>query len=96
MYAVLRINHFDPERLADAGDRVAEFDRLHAAQPGFVGAIVVDLGEGRRFSVNLWESEEHGRAALPVLVPVVDRLLGPLMSGPSEFVGSGPVVAWQR
>ena len=96
MYAVLRINSFDPDRLAAAADRLEEFDRIHAAQPGFAGSVVVDLGGGRRFSLNLWNSEEHGRAALPVLVPVVDRLLASLMSGPSEFVGSGPVITWQR
>ena len=83
MFAVLRLNSFDPHKLAASGDRLEEFDKLHAAQPGYVGSVVVDVGEGRRFVLNLWESEEHSAAALSVLGPEVGRLLGPLMSGPS-------------
>ncbi len=95
MYAVLRINPYDEEKVAASAHRLEEFDRIHAAQPGFAGSVVVDLSGGRRFVVNLWESEEHGRAALARLRPEVDRLVLPLLSAPSEFVGAGPVIAWQ-
>ena len=95
MYAILRMNTYDPEKLAAAADRMAEFDRLHAAQPGAEGSIGVDLGEGRRFVLNLWESVEASRAGQRVLVPHLQRLLVPLMSGPSQFLGAGPVVTWQ-
>ena len=95
MYAILRVNTYDPQKLAAAGDRVAEFDRLHAAQPGAEGSIGVDLGEGRRFVLNLWDSVEASRAGQRVLVPQLQRLLVPLMSEPSQFLGSGPVVTWQ-
>jgi hypothetical protein len=30
-----------------------------------------------------------------VLVPHLERLLVPLMSAPSQFIGAGPVVTWQ-
>jgi hypothetical protein len=53
MYAVLRLNSFDPAKLAASGERLEEFDRVHAAQPGYVGSVVVDLGESRRFALNL-------------------------------------------
>ena len=45
MYAVLRLNSFDPVKLAVSADRLEEFDKIHAAQPGYVGSVVVDLGE---------------------------------------------------
>ena len=59
MYAVLRLNSFDPAKLAVSADLLEEFDKIHAAQPGYVGSVVVELGAGRRFALNLWESEQH-------------------------------------
>jgi hypothetical protein len=93
MHAILRVNSFDPDKLAAASDRLDEFDRIHSAQPGYVGSVVVGLGEGRRFVLNLWESAEHSDAALSVLGPEVNRLLGPLMQGPSELIGVGTVIS---
>ena len=93
MYAVLRLNPLDPDKLAGSSDRLAEFDRIHSSQPGYAGSITVDLGAGRRFVVNLWEDEDASEAAFERLIPEVDRLLKPLLSAPSQFVGAGPVVA---
>ena len=92
MYAVLRLTTYDQERLAAGADRVAEFDRLHSAQPGFLGSAVVDLGGGRRFFLNLWESAAAAEAGRQALGPVVDDLLGPLMAAPSQLLGAGPVI----
>jgi len=93
MYAMLRLNSFDRDKLAASGERLEEFDKVHAAQPGYVGSVVVDPGDGRRFALNLWESEEHSAAALSVLGPEVGRLLSPLMSSPSELIGVGTVIS---
>jgi hypothetical protein len=93
MYAVLRLNSFNPDKLSGLPDQLAEFNRIHASQPGFAGTIVVDLGSGRRFMVNLWQSEDASKAAFERLMPEVDRLLTPLLSEPSEFIGAGPVIA---
>jgi hypothetical protein len=93
MFAVLRVNTFDPDKLSASEHLIAEFDRVHAAQPGYVGSVVVDLGRGRRFALNLWDSIEDSQAALSVLGPEVNRLLGPLMAAPSEFIGAGAVIA---
>ena len=87
------MNTFDPEKLSASEDLIAEFDRIHAAQPGYVGNVVVDLGRERRFALNLWDSIEHNRAALSVLGSEVNRLLGPLMAAPSEFIGAGEVIS---
>lgn len=93
MYAVLRRNSFDAERLAAAEEALREFDALHASQPGYVGSVVVEQPDRRRLVLNLWLSEDHASRALAVLGPEVSRLLGPLMSAPSELVGVGHVIA---
>src|SRR5215203_1250147 len=74
MYAVVRLNSFDPVKLADSTS-LEQFDQIHRAQPGYVGTVVVDLQAGRRLALNLWESEEHSAAALSVVGPEVGRLL---------------------
>ena len=92
MYAIVRSNTYHPTKLAEVRAQLAEFQELHAHQPGYRGAIVVDAGNGRWLTVNLWESEEHATAALPAMVPQVQRLLGPLTAAPSEVIGTGSVV----
>jgi hypothetical protein len=91
--AVLRVNSFDPGKLAAGQKQLEEFNRLHSAQPGFLGSVTVDLGEGRQFVLNLWDSEEHRIAGLGALGPAVERLVNPLLARPSELIGFGPVVA---
>lgn len=93
MQAVLRINSFDPGKLAAGREQLEEFNRLHAAQPGFLGSVTVDLGKGREFVLNLWDSEEHRLSGLSVLGPAVERLVSPLLAKPSELIGFGPVTA---
>jgi hypothetical protein len=92
MYAVVRLNSYDPNKLAFAADRLEQFDKTHAAQPGYLGTVVVDAQTDRRLVLNLWESQEHSAAALSVLGPEVARVLNPLMSNPSQLVGVGPVI----
>jgi hypothetical protein len=92
MYAIVRLNSFDPIKL-DASPALEQFDQIHRNQPGYVGTMVVDLHAGRRLVLNLWESEEHSAAALSVVGPEVGRLLEPLMSHPSELIGAGTVIS---
>ncbi|GAB3061438.1 hypothetical protein GCM10027053_24670 [Intrasporangium mesophilum] len=92
MYAVVRLNAWDDAKRAAAVDDVAEFDRIHSEQPGFLGSLVVDLGDGRTVIVNLWESEKQATSALPVVGPAVGRMLEPLMTEPSRLVGAGEVI----
>jgi hypothetical protein len=91
MYAIFRKNTYDPGKLAQAGPALAEFQALHAAQPGYAGSIDVDAGQGQRLIVNLWHTEQHARAGMTVLIPHVQRLLAPLMAGPSQLLGAGEV-----
>ncbi|WP_369046034.1 hypothetical protein [Sinomonas sp. P10A9] len=86
------MNTFDPAKLGAAQDDLREFNRIHAAQAGFIGSITVDLGGGREFVMNVWQSAEDADAGMSVLGPHVGRLLSPLMAAASEFIGAGPVV----
>src|SRR5919202_6680975 len=92
MYAIIRDNTFDPAKLMEGRDQFAEFQAVHARQPGYKGSIVVDAGNGRQLVVNLWETEEHAAAALPVMAPEVQRLVAPMMVAPSQLIATGPVV----
>ncbi len=91
MYAVVRDTPYDPAKLREGSEAIAEFQAIHARQPGYAGTVVVDAGNGRWLTVNLWETEEQAAAALPTMVPVVQRLIEPLMAGPSQLIASGPV-----
>jgi hypothetical protein len=92
MYAIIRDTTYDPAKLSQGQDRLAEFQAVHARQPGYRGSIVVDAGNGRWLAINLWETEADAAAALPRMVPEVARLIEPMMAGPSQLVGAGPVV----
>jgi hypothetical protein len=92
MQAVVRQGYYDPDALAASGELMEEFERVHAAQPGYAGNLVVDLGGGERILVTLWKSERHAAAARSALGPVVRDLLGPLERAPSRLLGAGPVI----
>ena len=93
MYAVVRLNSFEANKLSGSADSLKRLDEAHAAQPGYVGSIVVDLQDGRRLVLNLWDSEAHSAAALSVLGPEAAQVLNPLMSKPSELIATGPVIS---
>ncbi len=93
MYAIARKNAFDPERLAKGRKDMDEFQELHSRQPGYRGSIIVDLGQGVWLTVNIWESQEASSNGQRALVPEVVRLLEPMMSKPSEFLGAGHVIS---
>ena len=93
MYAVVRETQYNPDRLTQGSSELDEFQRLHAAQPGYEGNVVVDTSDGRRITLTLWASEAHSTAARLVLEPEVRRLLAPLMAAPSRIIGVGSVVS---
>jgi hypothetical protein len=93
MHAIVRENTYDPARLGRGQRALDEFRRVHAAQPGYRGSIEIEAGPGKWFVVNLWDAAEDAAAALPKMVPVVERLLEPMMLAPSKLLGTGRVVA---
>ncbi len=92
MYAVVRELRFDLAKLPGATAQLEEFQRLHAAQPGYLGSLTVNAGDGRRLVVNLWASETQAFAGRDALEPAVHRLLAPLLAAPSELLGAGLVI----
>jgi hypothetical protein len=91
MYAVVRDNHYDPAKLAQGQAQLDEFQALHDRQPGALGTLVVDAGNNRWITINVWQSQEQAMAAVPGLVPEVQRLIEPLLAAPSTLITAGPV-----
>jgi hypothetical protein len=92
MFAIIRENTFDPQKLAEGRASLDQFQAIHAQQPGYRGTLSIDAGDGHWFTINLWDSPASAQAALPTMLPVVERLLQPLMAEPSRLLGTGTVV----
>lgn len=93
MYAIARLNTFDPDKLAAAWESLQQFDSVHSTQPGYIGSITLDLHEGRRLVINVWQSRQHATKALSVLGPEIGKVLNPLMLETSQLLGSGEVIS---
>ncbi len=91
MYAIVRANQYDATRLANAQTQLDEFQALHDRQSGALGTLIVDAGDNRWITINLWQSQEQAMAALPGLVPEVQHVVEPLLAAPSQLIGAGPV-----
>src|SRR5689334_19932325 len=79
MYGIVRIATYDLAAVEKGQKQLDEFQEVHASQPGYAGTIVVDVGGGRWVTVNLWDNQESAAAALPRMIPVVQRLVDPLL-----------------
>ena len=92
MFAAVRETTFDPEKLRQGQAQMDEFAALRDRQPGLVGSVLLDAGDGRRLTLTLWESEAQAMAARAVLEPESQRLLAPLSTVPGRFLAQGPVL----
>ena len=92
MYAVFRENTYPNELELDRDQNFREFQEKHADQPGYLGTVVADTGNGRHLSITLWATEAEMKAAREALGPVIGSLLDPLMVSPSKLLGTGRVV----
>ncbi len=92
MYVVVRELRYDLSKLSSATGQLAEFQQLHASQPGYLGSLTVEAGDGRRIAINVWETEAQAFAGRDALEPAVGRLIEPLLVARSALVGAGPVV----
>lgn len=91
MYAVVRDNQYDPAKLVQGQAQLDEFQALHDRQPGALGTLMVEAGDHRWITINLWDSQEQAAAALPGLIPEVQRLIEPLLAAPSQLLAAGGV-----
>lgn len=92
MYAVFRENTYPTDIRIERDRGFVEFQKKHADQPGYLGNMVVEAGDGRYLSITLWTSEADMKAARQALGPVVSKLLDPLMAAPSKLLGTGRVI----
>lgn len=92
MFATVREGTYDPVKMARGKAQVDEFWQIRAQQPGYQGAVTVDVGDGRVLIITLWQTPEQGQAAQAVLDPQAQRLMEPLQSVPSRIIGRGNVI----
>lgn len=92
MYAVFRETNYPPGTPIHESAEFREFQIAHADREGYHGTVVAEVGHGRYLTVTLWETADHMAAAREAIGPVVQRLLDPLMTSPSQLLGTGPVV----
>lgn len=92
MYAVFRETSYAPDKPIYESSEFREFQTMHAHRRGYQGTVVAEVGGGRYLTVTLWETADDMAAAREALGPVVQHLLDPLMTTPSELLGTGPVV----
>jgi hypothetical protein len=94
MYAILRDSTYETPESARSSEAMAEFQQLHSSQPGYKGNVVVDAGNGRLFTLTIWETGADAAAARSALETEVRRLLGALMKYPSRLIGTGEVTTF--
>ena len=92
MYAVFRESTYAPDKPIHERPEFLEFQTMHADRRGYKGTVVAEVGGGRYLTVTLWETADDMAAAREALEPVVQGLLDPLMTSPSQLLGTGPVV----
>lgn len=80
-----------PEQQETFATQYKEFFTLRAQQPGKLGDMDIDLGDGRTINLVLWESLAAHDAVHPLLLPEYNRLVRPLFNGPTTLVGTGDV-----
>ncbi len=61
MYAVFRETMYAPDKKIEEIKAFKEFQDEHAKQPGYIGTVVTNVGEGRYLTVTLWENKKYGR-----------------------------------
>ena len=89
MYAVIRESAPPGAMTEQLRAGQTEFAALRAGQPGFVGSLTVDLGDGKWALMTLWESQQAAEAGRGVLEPQATRLTGRSV----RIVYQGEVVA---
>jgi heme-degrading monooxygenase HmoA len=91
MYAVVRRIVFVPGRPEQRVDDRDEVRTVHERQPGFVGTLDIDEGDGRHVVVNLWESVEAAEAGRRTVGPVAARTMEQFTAQPPELLAVGEV-----
>jgi len=91
MYAVVRRIGFVPGAPARGATELETFRQVHEQQPGFIGSLDIDEGDGRHVIVNLWNSAAAADAGRQAVGPVAVRTMQPLTTEPPELLAVGEV-----
>ena len=92
MHGVVRETTYDPSTPLQERPEFQEFQEAHASQPGYRGTLVVEAGNGRYFTVTLWEGADEMADGRKAMTPIVERLLNPIFTSPPRLLGMGEVV----
>lgn len=92
MHAVHRETFYASEVEIQKTEALKAFQRIHEAQPGYVGTIVTTVGEGRYLTITLWETKKDMDKSRETLEKIVEDLLNPIMRFPAILNGTGPVI----
>ena len=91
MHAVVRETTYPTDKPLAERPEFKAFQDAHAAQPGYRGTIVTDLGNGRHITVTLWDTAEHMNAGREAIGPTVKTVIEPIMTAPTRLLGTGQV-----
>ena len=91
MYAVVRRIEFVAGATARGAVNLDDFRQVHEQQPGFIGTLDIDEGDGRHVVVNLWNSAAAAEAGRQAVGPVAARTMQPLTTEPPELLAVGEV-----
>lgn len=95
MHAIIRRFSYNPAKLAELPQALAQVRRLHESQRGYAGSLVIDDGT-HLIAINLWDSEQAAAAGRDTIGAEVRHLLEPLMSGSPQLIGTGIVAGDDR
>ena len=88
MYAVIRRISFCPD-VAQHADDLEHFRIQHESQPGFLGTLDIDEGNGHHVVVNLWDTEAAAEAGRRVIGALAAQTMQPITNEPPELLAAG-------
>lgn len=91
MYAVVRETTYPMDTSLRDRPEFKAFQDAHSALRGYRGTVVTHVGSGRYITVTLWETRDDMNAARDAIGPDVGKLIEPLMTAPSQLIGTGEV-----
>ena len=91
-WAIVRRISFQPDVELRTDPHIAEFQRVHAAQPGYRGNLIIDAGDNTQLTVTVWDTETDSNNARGALGSAIDQLVVPMLAKPAELLAAGAVL----
>ena len=92
MHVEIGRNTLDPQNLPGP-EVIQQLQALLAQQPGYRGYLAVEIGDGQRVFVRLWDSAADAKGATenPALREFTAKYISPAVTH-REVVGHGPAI----